>query len=298
MKRFELKASLYTPTSDNQKTPQTTTQNSIKTKPYIGLLPIVLFIIITFSGLLWTGYNNTPIDAHEKNTFSTLSTFLGNSNANQAILWSSAIALVSSIILTSFNKKNTRKIPLWIWESIQKIKSTLAVLICAWILSSILIDLGLKDYLSQLIINNEFPPPLFPALVFVTAAIISFSTGSSWSAMGILYPIVIPIASSLSSYIELNNSLVIFYCSISSILAGSVWGDHCSPISDTTIISSLSADCKHINHVKSQLPYALLVGVVSLLFGIIPVSYNLEILSSFTITTILIALIFNRLSSI
>ena len=108
-----------------------------------------------------------------------------------------------------------------------------------------------------------------PVIIFILAALISFSTGSSWSTMAILYPIAIPTtwAICVAQGLEHDISLEILLNVIAVTLAASVLGDHCSPISDTTILSSLASDCNHIDHVRTQMPYALTVGAVSMTAG-------------------------------
>ena len=102
---------------------------------------------------------------------------------------------------------------------------------------------------------SNIPGAVLPALIFVAAAFLSFSTGTAWGTFGILIPIIIPVAATLSP------NLVIV--SLSATLGGSVFGDHCSPISDTTIMASAGAQCDHVSHVSTQLPYAITVAAVS-----------------------------------
>ncbi len=113
--------------------------------------------------------------------------------------------------------------------------------------------------------------------MFVLAAFTAFATGSSWGAMGILIPLVIPLTWAVmkaNGYAG-PEDMHILYSSIAGVLAGSVWGDHCSPISDTTILSSMASGCDHIEHVRTQLPYALLVGIVAIAVCSIPVAYGM-----------------------
>jgi tetracycline resistance efflux pump len=123
-------------------------------------------------------------------------------------------------------------------------------------------DLGTGEFVSQMVSEN-LPLWCVPALIFIAAAIISFTTGTSWGTFGILIPIGIPIAISSGLPPEII---------IAAVVGGGVFGDHCSPISDTTIVSSLAAGCDHLEHVKTQLPYALIAGGVSIIaFAIIGV---------------------------
>jgi len=130
----------------------------------------------------------------------------------------------------------------------------ITILIFAWTIGGIVGELGTGEYLAHTL-GETLPPFLYPALVFALAAVISFSTGTSWGTFAIMIPIAVDFAVLFSAeYVLLM---------IAAVLAGSVFGDHCSPISDTTILSSTGALCNHIDHVTTQLPYALLVAIIS-----------------------------------
>jgi len=109
-------------------------------------------------------------------------------------------------------------------------------------------------------------PFMMPVIIFILSAFIAFSTGSSWSTMAILYPIAIPTTFAIcqASGMDPDSTMELLLNVIATVLAASVLGDHCSPISDTTILSSLASDCNHIDHVRTQLPYALTVGGTSI----------------------------------
>ena len=122
-----------------------------------------------------------------------------------------------------------------------------------------------RPIISLLCSSESVNPTWIPVIAFVLSALVSFSTGSSWGTMAILYPLILPAAWSVSQQngLPANDALMIIWHTTAVILSGSVLGDHCSPISDTTILSSLASRCHHIDHVKTQLPYALTVGGVS-----------------------------------
>ncbi|MBK5242304.1 Na+/H+ antiporter NhaC family protein [Clostridium sp.] len=144
-------------------------------------------------------------------------------------------------------------------QGMSKMMYVSVILVLAWSLSSVSKELGTSAYIIEATKGN-MPAYLLPATVFIIAAILSFSTGSSWGTFAILMPLVIPMAHAIGSPIHI--------C-IGAILAGGMFGDHCSPISDTTILSSSGAGCDHVDHVKTQLPYALLNGFVSVIGFII-----------------------------
>lgn len=137
------------------------------------------------------------------------------------------------------------------------------ILLLAFALGEVTVELQTGPYLASLI-EGVLNPSYLAGLIFVIAALISFSTGTSWGTFSIMIPIALPMAAILDAHLSLV---------IAAVISGGVFGDHCSPISDTTIISSMAADCDHIEHVRTQLPYALFSGTVSLVlfmvFGVV-----------------------------
>jgi Na+/H+ antiporter NhaC len=129
------------------------------------------------------------------------------------------------------------------------------ILILAWSLSSVIRDLGTAQTLSELI-SQRINPALLPALVFILGAVISLATGSSWGTFAILMTLAVPLANTIGAPM---------YLTIAAVLSGGLFGDHTSPISDTTVLASIAADCAHISHVNTQFYYALLTGSVALL---------------------------------
>jgi Na+/H+ antiporter NhaC len=151
------------------------------------------------------------------------------------------------------------------------------ILVLAWSLSDVTAALNTAGYLVTLLAGS-LPVVMVPAIVFVLAAITAFTTGTSWGTMAILMPLVVPLAWAVMGMhgIADPSGMHILYSTISACLAGAVWGDHCSPISDTTVLSSVASGCNHIEHVRTQLPYALAVGLVALLFGTIPGGFGVS----------------------
>src|SRR5690606_10661080 len=129
------------------------------------------------------------------------------------------------------------------------------------------------------LLSDNISVYFIPNITFILGAVVAFSTGSSWGTMAILYPLMLPAAWKISqdTGLDYQESLSIFHNVVACVLAGSVLGDHCSPISDTTILSSLSSSCNHIDHVRTQMPYALTVASVSILFGTIPSAFGFPV---------------------
>jgi Na+/H+ antiporter NhaC len=168
----------------------------------------------------------------------------------------------------------------------------IVILVLAWGLGGVTEELGTGAYLSAQI-SETLPLFTLPVLVFVIAAAISFATGTSWGTMAILFPVVIPLAVAMGAGVGFDGGqhYSILLGVISSVMAGSIFGDHCSPISDTTIMSSMASGCDHIDHVRTQLPYALAVAAVGMLVGDIPTSFGLHPLVSLPLGIVLLYLL-------
>ena len=138
------------------------------------------------------------------------------------------------------------------------------VLVMAWSLGQVCEDLDTAGYLVA-VVGPSVPAVLLPAAVFLVAAGVSFATGTSWGTMAILTPLAVPV-------VLLNPEATpgMIAATVSAILGGSVFGDHCSPISDTTIMSSMACSCDHVDHVRTQLPYALWGAMLALVLGYLP----------------------------
>jgi Na+/H+ antiporter NhaC len=164
------------------------------------------------------------------------------------------------------------------------------ILVLAWSLSDLTATLNTAAYLVTLLADS-LPAALVPAIVFVLAAITAFTTGTSWGTMAILMPLVIPLAWAVMTVNGMANDagMHILYSAVACCLAGAVWGDHCSPISDTTVLSSVASGCDHIEHVRTQLPYALVVGIVALALGTIPGGFGLSPWISVVAGTVVLA---------
>jgi Na+/H+ antiporter NhaC len=138
-------------------------------------------------------------------------------------------------------------------------------------------QLGTAVYLGQLL-EGRVAAPWLPTAVFVLASLVAFATGTSWGTMGILMPLVIRIAWQVLSADgrPVRSTTPLLLATIGSVLAGAIFGDHCSPLSDTTILSSHASGCDHVQHVRTQLPYALLAGGAAIALGTLPVGFGVS----------------------
>lgn len=263
---------------------------------YNAAIPVVLVILVTIYGLLQTGMAATYSELLESGiavpssswgqvwqsmpalfgeqssgTSRMLGKVIGNADSYQALLWASLTGVTAAILLTVAQ----RIIKLFdtmhhLTTGFKTMMPALIILTLAWALAATTHELHTADYLTSLL-RGSINPHFMPAIIFVLAALIAFSTGSSWSTMAILYPIAIPTtwAVCMAENVAPELALEILLNVIATVMAASVLGDHCSPISDTTILSSLASDCNHLDHVKTQMPYALTVAVFSLLSSIV-----------------------------
>jgi Na+/H+ antiporter NhaC len=138
----------------------------------------------------------------------------------------------------------------------------------AWMIGAVCRDLATADYLVALL-SGWLPPILLPLLLFAAASAVSFATGSSWSTMSILLPNVVALAASLGEQTQLG-VIGMVAISIGAVLDGAIFGDHCSPISDTTVLSSVASGSDHLDHVRTQAPYAFTTGALAVTCGYLP----------------------------
>ncbi len=227
---------------------------------WLALFPILTVIVTTLWGLWKTG--STPEGGQ------SFATVVSQGDPFVSLLWASIVGSFTAITLGVSQSKFRLAGIMDFWvKGLQSMFYACCILVLAWSLKDVCDQLGTASYLiSQ--IDSSISLGLLPVIIFIIAAGVSFSTGTSFGTMGILMPIVIPLSVSLlSSNGDFSTSNPVFLCSISAVLGGSVWGDHCSPISDTTILSSTASGSNHIDHVKTQMPYALFVAGVSIFFG-------------------------------
>jgi len=224
-------------------------------------VPVLLVIAVTFCGLYATGRQSLAEDGV---TGAGLSRIVGASDPFTVLLWSSLIGLASALVLAVVQGLlNLRDALQAMVGGFRSMLMAIVVLCLAWSLGQVCSELETADFLVA-VVGPHLPAALVPAAVFLVAAAISFATGTSWGTMAILTPLAIPMVLSASSDVRH------LAAAVAAILGGAVFGDHCSPISDTTIMSSMASGCDHVDHVRTQLPYALLCAGVALALGYLP----------------------------
>ena len=243
-----------------------------------ALAPLSVLVLGTIIGLVSTGYDATVWSDADAGLFSKLSATIGTADSYMALLWASLLSLLTAIVITLLRGSLTfAKVMEEMVEGLKTMFNAVLILTMAWSIALITKDMHTAEFVSQLLLKWSLSPVLVPALTFLLAALIGFSTGTSWGTMAILYPLVLPASWMLSQQqgLGIEAAMPLFYNVVASVLAGAVMGDHCSPISDTTIMSSLATQCNHLKHVSTQMPYALTVGSVALLVGVLPTAMGL-----------------------
>jgi Na+/H+ antiporter NhaC len=251
----------------------------IKARWFNAVIPVLVIIFGTLAGLISTGWD-PEVWGNDSIAFGRkISVTIGNADSYTALLWSSLSGVLVALFLTIIQRILSLK------ESIDSLingfrtmLTAVLILILAWSVALITEHMHTATFISNSMLEMSISPYFVPAITFVLAALVSFSTGSSWGTMAILYPLILPATWLITqdNGMAYDNSMMIFYNVVACVLTGSVLGDHCSPISDTTILSSLASSCNHIEHVRTQLPYALTVGSVAIVIGTIPAAYGIS----------------------
>ena len=246
-----------------------------------ALIPIGSLIIFSLIAFYYSGYSSIMggedtalISMLQSSPFSfkSIQEAFSASDASLALFQSALISSVITITLAVCRKIFTvsEAIDTWV-EGCKSLLITGVILLLAWSLSSVLKEIGTAAYLVELL-SGSVPAFILPSLIFILGSIIAVSTGTAYGTMAILMPLAIPLANTIS-----GGDMNIIIVSTSAVLTGAIFGDHCSPISDTTILSSTGASCDHIEHVRTQLWYALFVGGVTVVFGYIPAGLGLNV---------------------
>jgi len=236
-----------------------------------AFVPIIVMIVGLGVGLYVTGRAGLPAgEAY------SIREIIGEANAYQSMMWASFVGALTAATMSIAQRILSAHETVDAWYG--GARATLfgmIVLVLAWSMSDVTGALNAKGYLIS-ILGDSLPVAFVPVVVFILSGITAFSTGTSWGTMGILMPLVVPLAWAVMTVNGMADpsGMHIMYSSVACVLAGAVWGDHCSPISDTTVLSSIASGCDHIEHVRTQMPYALLVGVVAIGIGTIPGGYG------------------------
>jgi Na+/H+ antiporter NhaC len=266
--------------------------NEDKAKWYNGVIPIIVLVSITVFGLIFTG-----IDSLREQEISEygIRDIISNSNSYLSLLWGSFSACVIAAIMIIAQKILSLRETIDAWfAGVRSMLLAILILTLAWSIGAVTNEMRTADYIISLI-SETIDPRFLPVIVFAVCGLTSFATGTSWGTMAIMFPIVIPLSAAVTGmnhYSSADTHLILIGV-VSSVLAGCVWGDHCSPISDTTILSSMASSCDHIDHVRTQLTYAISVSIVTMLFGDILTAFGLSpYIALLLIASVLVGIIY------
>ncbi|UDW84682.1 Na+/H+ antiporter NhaC family protein [Pasteurella canis] len=216
------------------------------------ILPIAVLILATVGMMMYTG--NEAL-AQDGKPFDILGAFENTTVGVSLVVGGVSAVLISTICIVLDRQVSINEYgKAWI-VGIKSMLGAVLILLFAWTINNVVGDMKTGVYLSSLV-SDSLPIAVLPALLFVLTAVMAFSTGTSWGTFGIMLPIAAAIAA--------NSAPELMLPCLSAVMAGAVCGDHCSPISDTTILSSTGAKCNHIDHVTTQFPYAMLIAISSI----------------------------------
>ncbi len=259
-------------------------KDGIPYRAYNAIIPIGSVLLTILMCIIYIGQQDAS------NDLSTLGgwqkTFEAASEHIQTILIGAA--LVGSLIaftLALAQRLLTFKESLRAYLSgMQTLSEAAAILILAWAIKTVCDDLGTGMTLVALV-GDSFSPTVLPLIIFILSGLVAFSTGSSWATMALVLPIAAPLSATIS-----GESLVVFAC-LAAVLDGAIWGDHCSPISDTTILSSTATGCPHIEHVRTQIPYAMVTMVAAGSLGYFGVVAGINLVGAYVAGAVVLTLV-------
>jgi Na+/H+ antiporter NhaC len=258
----------------------------------VAIVPMATLLLV-FLGQFWAAETGRGLLAEDPGAIVSLSGWteaMSSVSNSELLAWAAGVGLAVAIVM-ALGVARIPIVPL-IRAILVGLKSALmpvSVLILAWSLKSACKELQTGVFLAD-VLGDSMPPLLFPGIVFVTAALVSFATGTSYGTMAILIPTAAPVAMELDGGYGLITMI-----SIGAILDGAIFGDHCSPISDTTIMSSIASSCDHVHHVRTQLPYCVVVAFLALCVGYIPAAMGVPPWIGITASAVISGLLFASL---
>jgi Na+/H+ antiporter NhaC len=260
-------------TADPTEVQQAHSVEAISGRAWYAVVPVLVLVFLTIALLVVTGWPAAGLvsiktGADMPHWLALVVSVFKDADPYNSILYGALGALVVAVVISLGTRSLTlAKSVDAATDVMSRMLPTIIVLVFAWTLSAAMDDLRLGEVAVALLQAREFDARWLPLLIFVSSCVVSFATGTSWGTMGILCPATVTISASLLADVPAEQALPLFYASVGAVLAGSVFGDHCSPISDTTVLSSIASECSLEQHVWTQIPYAVTVAVVSTLCG-------------------------------
>ncbi len=234
-------------------------RKDIKLKASNAIVPILTLVIVAFVGLWYNGYTmlEEPVNPL---TIEGMRTCFGEADSSMVLLWASITSSIVAVIMGVAQRIFTvgEAFDAWV-EGAKSMLMACMILVLAWSLGSVTGDVGTAEFLVGRIPEN-FPFAILPVIIFFLSAIISFATGTAWGTMAIVIPLAVPMA---YAFVKNGGDPHMMTVILGTVLSGAIFGDHCSPISDTTIMSSMASGSDHLDHVKTQMPYAITISIVA-----------------------------------
>ncbi|MDW7669275.1 MAG: Na+/H+ antiporter NhaC family protein [Bacillota bacterium] len=226
-------------------------KREIELKVSNAAVPIITLVLAAFFGLWYNGW----VLGEGSIPWTDIRGCFGNADASVVLIWAAVLgSIVAGVLALSRKIMNLSEVfDSWV-DGCKSLLITAIILILAWSIGSVVGEVKTAAFLIQ-VVSDTVPSILLPILVFGISCLVAFSTGTSWGTMAIVVPLAVPLASAYVTVDPTTSPVVL--ATLSAVLSGSIFGDHCSPISDTTIMSSMASGSDHIDHVKTQIPYAL-----------------------------------------
>ena len=245
-------------------------RENIAQRWYNAAIPVALVIAATMGGVFWSGHG----DPAELGSWQAWQDAFSTADSAMVLFWAAALGSAVAVLLAISQKllSPLEAIKAWL-KTIPSMWMAVAILVLAWAIRSVCDDLGTSIYLVGAV-EGLITLAMLPLITFALAAVVAFATGTSWGAMGILLPTMVPLAAQLGD--GTPTAMLILMLCFAAVLDGAIYGDHCSPISDTTIMSSIAAGSDHIDHVRTQMPYATLAMLFAAGCGYVGVALGLS----------------------
>lgn len=254
-----------------------------------AVLPIGITLVGMVVGMWWTARHALAANPPAPGVLPFVRAVLANANSMRAFAAASGVGFVIACALVRAQRLlGTRAVAVAVGQSVRRIALPVMILILAWAIGAACRDIGTATYLVSLY-REVLNPVVFSTVVFVVSCLVSFSTGTSYGTMALLVPNIVPLACAVGEHSGIG-AMALATISVGAVLDGAIFGDHCSPISDTTILSAIASECSLVDHVRTQLPYALTAMVIALAVGYLPAAMGAPPVASLAVGAVVLVL--------
>jgi len=252
-----------------------------------ALVPLAVLMAAFFGGFYLLGTQGALLPV----TRDKIVAAFGSDAGPLVMVLAGAVATLAAVVLFPRRPAGRVVAAARAWaEGVRTMFGPVLILLAAWILGSVLEDLGTARRITTAAAGIE-TAQLLPVAIFLTGAAVSFATGTSWGTMGILFPLAIPAAAGAAASLEPGAQATFLHVTVAAVFSGAVFGDHCSPFSDTTIVSSIACGVEPHDHVRTQIPFALIAAAVAALVGFLPAGFGVPAWVSLVAGTALLILL-------